>query len=147
MSLVQWCHKAKELSIGIITHSGQEDKGSGLWMGRPKEKSGALRGVEDASCCTVYDDFRVPKWQMDIVFFNSAMISRAEDAFLNISGCYRTSFSAEVATSFVLAMRDIASPILWEGLSLFMTWTPDIYWKSLNSVSWQNTLFLQVNRK
>lgn len=51
---------------------------------------------------------------MDIVFFNSAVLPRAEDALLNISGSYRTTSSAEVTTGFVLAMRDIASPALRE---------------------------------
>lgn len=64
-----------------------EVKGKEKEKRRKQELLKGLRGVVDATCCTVYDDFRVPKWQMDIVFFNSAMISRAEDALLNISGC------------------------------------------------------------
>lgn len=72
------------------------------WVGQRKKQEllKGLRGVEDASCCTVYNDFRVPKWQMDIAF-NSAIISRAEDASLNISAYYRTSSSVEVTTGFV----------------------------------------------
>lgn len=44
-------------------------------------------------------------------------------------------------------MRDIASPILWEWLSLIMIWAPEIYRKSRNSVSWQMSLLLQVSQK
>lgn len=137
--IVYWTFRSRKqrIQIGLVC---------GLVGQRKKQKLlKGLRGVEHVSCSTVDDNFRVPKWQMDLVF-NSTMISRAEDALLNISG-YRASFSAEVTTGFVLAMRDIASLILWEWLSLLMILSPDIYRKSHNSVSWQNDLILAGDPK